>query len=462
MNLAVFPAQLIKQSPFPAKWAPSRGEPREHQFLYPDEDLALLKHTTIPLCWRIFWGWLARQGQRDSEAMRMNIGDIDLVHGVVRIGKNKTSKKGRSWELAPGDLIAMRNYIERFRRDAKASDPLFLNSKGTRIKHSDKIAPILRAHLRMIGLDQLRPQLFEDTDERMIFHVHNLRSTFITVALAAGESEAWVMRRTGHRTSRMLATYTADVDMLRAVKMPRLTTLDLAIPELAERSTPSTDPGKASVAGQRSDNEISNSAESLSSAEIWHICASKRPKAARAPGRGPHGRARDPRLSRRSPHRNLVHEETAPMLKGSCLCNAVQFELTTLTGPFELCHCNRCRKTSGSAFLAAVGVRREHFRWLRGRDQVQTFTLPIVREPPAYRSCFCKHCGSPMPDPTDDSPVFEVPAGVLEGDLQRTPDKHIFVEHRATWFQIHDPLPQLDETALTRLRADPSAPPTTD
>lgn len=94
-----------------------------------------------------------------------------------------------------------------------------------------------------------------------------------------------------------------------------------------------------------------------------------------------------------------------------------------------------------------------YFRWLRGRDQVQTFTSPLRREPPPYRSCFCKHCGSPMPDPDDEAQTVEVPAGILEGDLGLAPDKHIFVEHRATWFQIHDQLPQLDEVALTRLRA---------
>jgi hypothetical protein len=140
------------------------------------------------------------------------------------------------------------------------------------------------------------------------------------------------------------------------------------------------------------------------------------------------------------------------MIMGSCVCGAVQFELTHVVGPFELCHCTRCRKTSGSAFLAAVGVRRSDFRWLRGRELVQAFSAPILREPPPYRSCFCKHCGSPMPDPDDTSEVFEVPAGVLEGELGLAPDKHIMVEQRPTWFAIHDALPQLDLVELTQLR----------
>jgi hypothetical protein len=37
------------------------------------------------------------------------------------------------------------------------------------------------------------------------------------------------------------------------------------------------------------------------------------------------------------------------MMRGSCLCGGVRFEVDRAVGPFELCHCSRCRKASGSA-----------------------------------------------------------------------------------------------------------------
>src|ERR1700719_3217788 len=52
------------------------------------------------------------------------------------------------------------------------------------------------------------------------------------------------------------------------------------------------------------------------------------------------------------------------MIRGSCLCGGVQFAVEEVVGPFELCHCRRCRKTSGSAFMATVGVRRRGFQFL--------------------------------------------------------------------------------------------------
>jgi hypothetical protein len=102
--------------------------------------------------------------------------------------------------------------------------------------------------------------------------------------------------------------------------------------------------------------------------------------------------------------------------------------------------------------MAAIGVRRDDFRWLQGREHIATFDAPILHEPPAYRSCFCKRCGSPVPDPNDNAPWLELPAGLLDGDPGLRPDKHIMSHLRAAWFEIHDELPQLDEAALKSSR----------
>jgi hypothetical protein len=76
------------------------------------------------------------------------------------------------------------------------------------------------------------------------------------------------------------------------------------------------------------------------------------------------------------------------MLRGSCLCGGVKFEIERAVGPFELCHCTRCRKVSGSAYLTWLGVRREDFRFLQGADLIKTFELPIGESPPAYDTSF--------------------------------------------------------------------------
>lgn len=140
------------------------------------------------------------------------------------------------------------------------------------------------------------------------------------------------------------------------------------------------------------------------------------------------------------------------MIRGSCLCGGVQFELSRATGLFELCHCSRCRKANGSAFVAALSVRREDFRLVQGRDLIQTYEAPLREAPPAYRTCFCRRCGLPVPDPFTASVWLDAPAGLLDDDPHLRPDKHIFVEVKSPWFIITDDLPQLDGAAVRRLR----------
>jgi hypothetical protein len=140
------------------------------------------------------------------------------------------------------------------------------------------------------------------------------------------------------------------------------------------------------------------------------------------------------------------------VIKGSCLCGSVVFEIERAAGPFELCHCSRCRKASGSAFVAGLGVRVREFRLLAGADLIRTYEAPILDSPPPYRVTFCANCGSPVPDPPEGSRWFEIPAGLLDGDPELRPDKHIFVDCKSDWHPITDALPQLTKAELITFR----------
>ena len=140
------------------------------------------------------------------------------------------------------------------------------------------------------------------------------------------------------------------------------------------------------------------------------------------------------------------------MIHGRCLCGGVQFAIDRAVGPFELCHCSRCRKASGSAFVAGLGVRLEDFRLLAGAKLIRTYEAPIHERPPPYRVAFCSRCGSPVPDPPADATWLEIPAGLLDDDSELRPDRHIFVECSSPWFTISDLLPQLTKTQLSELR----------
>jgi len=139
-------------------------------------------------------------------------------------------------------------------------------------------------------------------------------------------------------------------------------------------------------------------------------------------------------------------------IRGSCLCGVVRFEVSRFEGPFELCHCPRCRKVTGSAFVAGIRVLATDFRWLGGESAIDVYEAPLRDRPPPFATAFCRHCGSPTPPPPPVPDDFEIPAGLFDDVGVPAPDRHIFVEHLPEWDEISDDLPQLDLAALARLR----------
>ena len=103
------------------------------------------------------------------------------------------------------------------------------------------------------------------------------------------------------------------------------------------------------------------------------------------------------------------------MIGGGCLCGGVRFEIARAVGPFELCHCSRCRKASGSAFVPWLSVLREDFRLLQGEELIRRYEAPLRVRPPPYRTSFCGRCGSPVPDTKSEASWLEVHAGSQVG-----------------------------------------------
>lgn len=143
-------------------------------------------------------------------------------------------------------------------------------------------------------------------------------------------------------------------------------------------------------------------------------------------------------------------------IKGSCLCGKISFQINKAAGPFEICHCNRCRKLTGSTGLAAVGVNSEDYQFLTGAEYINQFTAPILDGPPAYQVNFCSNCGSPVPTPEPEGDWLEITAGLFDDDIGMVPDKHIYVEFTPDWDRITDGLPEFDKKQLYRFRTGKS------
>jgi hypothetical protein len=129
------------------------------------------------------------------------------------------------------------------------------------------------------------------------------------------------------------------------------------------------------------------------------------------------------------------------MVKGSCLCAGIAFEVDGPLGPvMGHCHCSMCRKSSGAAFETVVSAPRSAVRWMKGADLVTRY----CSSPDNYR-CFCRVCGSHVPDPQGQGEQLFISAGVLDDDPGLRPAAHIFVGSKAPWYEITDDLPRFEE-----------------
>jgi hypothetical protein len=132
------------------------------------------------------------------------------------------------------------------------------------------------------------------------------------------------------------------------------------------------------------------------------------------------------------------------MIKGSCLCGAIRFELTEAPIRAHNCHCQRCRKSCGTAFASNLFVGLEAIRFTAGEDLMKSFKLP---EAERFTHVFCRECGSSLPFLNKARGAVVVPMGCLDDDPGYSPESHIFVGSKAPWFTITDDLPQHEEAA---------------
>ena len=130
--------------------------------------------------------------------------------------------------------------------------------------------------------------------------------------------------------------------------------------------------------------------------------------------------------------------EGYPMIRGSCLCGSVRYEIRGPLGRVTHCHCSMCRKVHGAAFGTYARVNDAEFAWTQGEGDIATY-----RSSQDVQRTFCRRCGSTLQFIRESRPEgFALAMGTLDDDPGVRPSRHIFVDSKAPWFEIHDELPQ--------------------
>jgi len=129
------------------------------------------------------------------------------------------------------------------------------------------------------------------------------------------------------------------------------------------------------------------------------------------------------------------------VLRGSCLCGDVAYEITGPIKAVHNCHCSRCRKGRAAACATNGFTGIDGVTFTRGLDNLKAFKLPEAK---FFTQVFCTRCGSKMPRLDEGRGIAVIPFGSLDDDPGCSAEDHVFVGSKAVWDTITDNLPQFD------------------
>jgi hypothetical protein len=123
------------------------------------------------------------------------------------------------------------------------------------------------------------------------------------------------------------------------------------------------------------------------------------------------------------------------LLRGSCLCNAVRYELRPPFLRFAHCYCSRCRKTTGGVRSTNIALKVDQFRWTSGEELISRYDLPTAR---SFATAICTRCNCPVPHSNRSGEHIIVPAGTLDDDPGSRPSAHRYWGSRVSWVAVDE------------------------
>ncbi len=116
---------------------------------------------------------------------------------------------------------------------------------------------------------------------------------------------------------------------------------------------------------------------------------------------------------------------------GGCLCGAVRFTATGVPDTIGACHCEMCRRWTGSALMAAT-VPGDGIQWT-GTDAIRKCQTSDWAE-----RAWCGKCGSALyyhvTAPGPHSANYEIPLGLFDDPNGFKLTSEIYIDHKPDSF----------------------------
>jgi putative acetyltransferase len=128
---------------------------------------------------------------------------------------------------------------------------------------------------------------------------------------------------------------------------------------------------------------------------------------------------------------------------GRCLCGQIRYETRAEPEFVCICHCESCRRATGSAMVA----------WATFRESMVTITQGTLQRresSPGVTRGHCAACGTHITYQHVGRPgAMDITLSTFDGPLALEPTAHIWVADKLPWVQICDGLQQYQETVTT-------------
>lgn len=129
-------------------------------------------------------------------------------------------------------------------------------------------------------------------------------------------------------------------------------------------------------------------------------------------------------------------------MKGHCLCGAVSFEVKAAESDAHCCHCDMCRRWTGSAMIAVI-VQPGDIAF-EGSDRIRTYPSSDWAE-----RAWCDGCGSTLyyrVRVDDFGPrVYALALGLFDDPSAFSLGKEIFIDRKPTGYGFMGDHPRLTE-----------------
>lgn len=122
------------------------------------------------------------------------------------------------------------------------------------------------------------------------------------------------------------------------------------------------------------------------------------------------------------------------IIKGKCLCGKVEYKIENSFNQFYICHCEQCRKITGSAYASNLFGDPRQFSVISGLENIKRFDHNVR----SFTKAFCMECGSGVPYLNSEGNSIVVPAGTLDGEPKFSVKNVIFHREKPSWCEEYE------------------------